>query len=139
MGFLKCLIRENLQVESFNTERALRKIKRHNSSAVVDVSEPAQKGGAEFSSAHVGRLNLMPEEGGVAQSNGMEVDGKKLQEEETQRDSDTKSFVGGPSSWYDFSKSYKLLRFLTYKVGKLSISFDLLVVSSWGTLEYHGR
>lgn len=92
-------------VESFNTERALRKIKRHNSCAAGDVSEPAQKGGAEFSSTHVGRLNLTSEKSRVAQSNGMEVDGKILQQEETiKRDSDAKSFIGGPSRWDPYSK-----------------------------------
>ncbi|KAK1403568.1 Exosome complex component RRP45 [Heracleum sosnowskyi] len=92
-------------VESFNTERALRKIKRHNSSAAVNLSEPAPKGGAEFSSTHVGRLNLISKESVVAQSNGMEVDGKILQQEETiKRDSDAKSFIGGPSSWDPYSK-----------------------------------
>ncbi|XP_074373275.1 exosome complex component RRP45A-like isoform X2 [Apium graveolens] len=92
-------------VESFNTERALRKIKRHNSSAPVDVSEPAQKGGTEFSDTHMCRLNLMSEESRVIQSNGMEVDGKLLQQEETiMRDSDAKSFIGGPSSWDPHSK-----------------------------------
>ncbi|KAF1002863.1 hypothetical protein AG4045_001414 [Apium graveolens] len=92
-------------VESFNTERALRKIKRHNSSAAVDVSEPAQKGGTEFSDTHMCRLNLMSEESRVIQSNGMEVDGKLLQQEETiMRDSDAKSFIGGPSSWDPHSK-----------------------------------
>lgn len=68
------------------------------------MSEPAQKGGAEFSSTHVGRLNLISKESRVAQSNGMEVDGKILQQEETiKKDSDAKSFIGGPSSWYGFT------------------------------------
>lgn len=67
------------------------------------MSEPAQKGGTEFSGAHVGRLNLTSEEGVVAQSNGMEVDCKILQEETRRDSSDAKSFTGGLSSWYGFS------------------------------------
>ncbi|XP_063948729.1 exosome complex component RRP45A isoform X2 [Daucus carota subsp. sativus] len=91
-------------VESFNTERALRKIKRHSSSSAVEVSEPAQKGGTELSRTHVGRLNSTPEESGVGQSNGMEVDGKILQQETSRRDSGAQSFIGGPSSWDPYSK-----------------------------------
>lgn len=84
---------EYLQVESFNIERALRKIKRYNSSAAVEVSKPAQKGGAEFSSTHVGSLNFKSEENRVTQSNGMEVDCKILQQETSRRDSDAKKLV----------------------------------------------
>ncbi|WOH01071.1 hypothetical protein DCAR_0520450 [Daucus carota subsp. sativus] len=90
-------------VKSFNTERSLRKIKRHNSS-VIDVSETAQKVDVKFSTNHVNRLKLS-EDSRVAQGNGMEVDGQISQKEGTsKRDSSAKSFIGGPSSWDPHSK-----------------------------------
>ncbi|KAI7990286.1 Exosome complex component RRP45B [Camellia lanceoleosa] len=65
-------------VESYNTERALRKIKRHSSSAALDVNEPGaklvtknqsvdQKGVGDLSGRHVERLKLITEESGVSQ------------------------------------------------------------------------
>lgn len=90
-----------LQVESFNTERALRKIKRHTSSAAVDISEPTQKGVGEISKNHMERLKLVSEESSVVQSNDMEVDAQSSEQDKTsRRDGDAKSFTGGPSSWY---------------------------------------
>lgn len=92
-------------VESYNTERALRKIKRHTSSAAVDISEPTQKGVGEISKNHMERLKLVSEESSVVQSNDMEVDAQSSEQDKTSRkDGDAKSFTGGPSSWDPYSK-----------------------------------
>lgn len=92
-------------VESYNTERALRKIKRHTSSAAVDISEPTQKGVGEISKNHMERLKLVSEESSVVQSNDMEVDAQSSEQDKTsRRDGDAKSFTGGPSSWDPYSK-----------------------------------
>ncbi|KAK1399998.1 Guanosine pentaphosphate synthetase I/polyribonucleotide nucleotidyltransferase [Heracleum sosnowskyi] len=92
-------------VESFNTERSLRKIKRHTSSDVVDVSETAQKIDIEFSTNRMDRLKLLSEDRRVAQSNDMEVDCQiSLEKGINKRYGDAKSFSGGPSSWDPYSK-----------------------------------
>lgn len=92
-------------VESYNTERALRKIKRHTSSAAVDISEPTQKGVGEISKNHMERLKLVSEESSVVQSNDTEVDAQSSEQDKTsRRDGDAKSFTGGPSSWDPYSK-----------------------------------
>ncbi|XP_059665326.1 exosome complex component RRP45A isoform X2 [Cornus florida] len=98
-------------VESFNTERALRKIKRH-SSAFLGVSEPGaklrqtesqsidQKGVSDLPRHHMERLKLISEEHGVSQSNDMEVETQSSKQDRTnRRDGDATSFIGGPSSW----------------------------------------
>ncbi|KAL8149697.1 exosome complex component RRP45A-like isoform X2 [Apium graveolens] len=90
-------------VESFNTERSLRKIKRHTSSDVVDVSETARKVDIELSTNHMDRLNLLSEDRRVAQRNDMKVDCQIIQGI-SKRKSDAKSFSGGPSSWDPYSK-----------------------------------
>ncbi|KAI7990279.1 Exosome complex component RRP45B [Camellia lanceoleosa] len=79
-------------VESYNTERALRKIKRHSSSAALDVNEPGaklvtknqsvdQKGVGDLLGRHVERLKLITEESGVSQedpySKGIDPDALK--------------------------------------------------------------
>lgn len=102
-----CLILWILQVESFNTERSLRKIKRHTSSDVVDVSETARKVDIELSTNHMDRLTLLSEDR-VAQSNDMEVD-CQISQGVSKRDTGAMSFSGGPSSWYCFSTYYTLL------------------------------
>uniref|UniRef100_A0A5B7B6T0 Protein ECERIFERUM 7 n=1 Tax=Davidia involucrata TaxID=16924 RepID=A0A5B7B6T0_DAVIN len=104
-------------IESYNTERALRKIKRHSSSAVLDVSEPGaklwetqnqcddQKGVNDLSRHHMERLKLKSEEPGVSQSNDMEVEAQSsVQDRTNRRDGNAMSFIGGPSSWDPYSK-----------------------------------
>ncbi|KAB1227606.1 Protein ECERIFERUM 7 [Morella rubra] len=93
-------------VESYNTERALRKIKRHSSSVSLDVSgssvslvnhdQSVQKRVSEGS-------KLIPEKSMVEQS--MDIGGEKSEQGEPNRkDRDAKNFVGGPSSWDPYSE-----------------------------------
>ncbi|CAL5350836.1 unnamed protein product [Camellia sinensis] len=103
-------------VESYNTERALRKIKRHSSSAALDVNEPGaklvtknqsvdQKGVGDLSGRHVERLKLISEESGVSQSNNMEGEIQSSEQDRINvKDGHSKSFIGGPSSWDPYSK-----------------------------------
>lgn len=101
-----------LQVESYNTERALRKIKRHSSSPALDVSEPCakwetrkksvdQKGVDDLSGHHMERLKLTSEESGVCQINDMECESQLSEQVGTnKKDGHARSFIGWPSSWY---------------------------------------
>ncbi|KAL7227194.1 hypothetical protein ACSBR1_022121 [Camellia fascicularis] len=103
-------------VESYNTERALRKIKRHSSSAALDVNEPGaklvtknqsvdQRGVGDLSGRHVERLKLISEESGVSQSNNMEGEIQSSEQDRiNMKDGHSKSFIGGPSSWDPYSK-----------------------------------
>lgn len=104
-------------VEAFNTERALRKIKRHSSSIAVDVSGPGakmrenknqsvdEKVVNELSSHHMERLKMESEESCVTQSSDVEVKTQLSEQGRTNRsDEDTRSFIGGPSSWDPYSK-----------------------------------
>lgn len=92
-------------VESYNTERALRKIKRHTVSSAVDVSGPGQKGVDDLSKHHMERLKLKSEDCSVSQSNDMEIETQSSKRDKNnKRDGSTKSFVGGPSSWDPYSK-----------------------------------
>ncbi|CAL5384843.1 unnamed protein product [Camellia sinensis] len=103
-------------VESYNTERALRKIKRNSSSAALDVNGPGaklvtknqsvdQKGVGDLSGRHVERLKLISEESGVSQSNNMEGEIQSSEQERINvKDGHSKSFIGGPSSWDPYSK-----------------------------------
>ncbi|KAK9273030.1 hypothetical protein L1049_017837 [Liquidambar formosana] len=104
-------------VESHNTERALRKIKRHASSVALDVTGPGakvrenksqsvdQKGVGEMSRPHVERLKLISEESCVSQSNDVQGETQSSEQGGTiSRDGNAKSFVGRPSSWDPYSK-----------------------------------
>ncbi|CAK9151287.1 unnamed protein product [Ilex paraguariensis] len=92
-------------VESYNTERALRKIKRHSSAAALDVSEPGQKGVSDVSRHHMERSQLKSEECSVSQSNDMEFETQSSGQDKTNRtEGNSKSFIGGPSSWSPYSK-----------------------------------
>jgi len=103
-------------VESYNTERALRKIKRHSSSPSLDVSEPCakwetrkksvdQKGVDDLSGHHMERLKLTSEESGVCQINDMECENQLSEQVGTnKKDGHARSFIGWPSSWDPYSK-----------------------------------
>lgn len=104
-------------VEAFNTERALRKIKRHSSSIAVDVSGPVakmrenknqsvdEKVVNELSNHHMERLKMESEESCVTQSSDVEAKTQLSEQGRTNRsDEDTRSFIGGPSSWDPYSK-----------------------------------
>lgn len=95
-----------MQVESYNTERALRKIKRHPSSVALDISgagvnigknqnKPVpQKGDSE-------RSNLTSEKSVADQSMDIEGEAKSSEQQQTNKiDGDAKNFIGGPLSWY---------------------------------------
>ncbi|KAJ9675594.1 hypothetical protein PVL29_024493 [Vitis rotundifolia] len=110
-------------VEAFNTERALRKIKRHSSSIAVDVSGPGakmrenknqsvdEKVVNELSSHHMERLKMESEESCVTQSSDVEVKTQLSEQGRTNRsDENTRSFIGGPSSWIDKTE-HKTKRF----------------------------
>ncbi|XP_050274506.1 exosome complex component RRP45A-like isoform X2 [Quercus robur] len=97
-------------VESYNTERALRKIKRHPSSVALDISgagvnigknqnKPVpQKGDSE-------RSNLTSEKSVADQSMDIEGEAKSSEQQQTNKiDGDAKNFVGGPSSWNNNAK-----------------------------------
>ncbi|XP_065879020.1 exosome complex component RRP45A-like [Euphorbia lathyris] len=101
-------------VEAHNTERALRKIKRHSTSVAVDVSaagdsvkEPEskfmmQKGMSELSSYQMDRLKIASEESGASQSNdALRSSG---QDGNSHREGNISNFQGGPSSWDPYSK-----------------------------------
>lgn len=96
-------------VESYNTERALRKIKRHPSSVALDISgagvnigksqnKPVpQKGDSE-------RPNLTSEKSMADQSMDIEGEAKSSEQQQTNKiDGDAKNFIGGPSSWDPYS------------------------------------
>ncbi|KAL0000012.1 hypothetical protein SO802_019614 [Lithocarpus litseifolius] len=96
-------------VESYNTERALRKIKRHPSSVALDISgagvnkeknqnKPVpQKGDSE-------RSNLTSEKSVADQSMDIEGEAKSSEQQQTNKiDGDAKNFIGGPSSWDPYS------------------------------------
>lgn len=92
-------------VESYNTERALQKIKRHSSSVSLDVSGPGvdvvknqnqsfdQKGVSE-------RSKLRPGKSIADQKMDIEGETKSSKQGQTNRiEGDAKNFIGGPSSW----------------------------------------
>ncbi|EXB93334.1 Exosome complex component rrp45 [Morus notabilis] len=89
-------------VDSYNTERALKKIKRHPSSTLMDVdgahsnsrekqSPPAfKKATSEFPSHHTRKSNKLENVEGETNS--------------SEQRNTTKNFIGGPSSWDPYSK-----------------------------------
>ncbi|OVA05223.1 Exoribonuclease [Macleaya cordata] len=103
-------------VEAHNTERALRKIKRHSSLVAVDVNGPdiimkdknkstIQKGVGEFSRHHMERLADKPEESCSQDSNGTRGETQSFKKQGTsRRGENVKAFVGAPSSWDPYSK-----------------------------------
>ena len=95
--FANCLY-NCLQVDAYNTERALRKIKRQPSTLGVFVDEPSKK--EVKVSREENKLKSEPEECSVSHNDDMESE-LPLSEEAgaTRRQGNLKSFVGGPSSW----------------------------------------
>lgn len=103
-------------VESYNTERALKKIKRHPP-VPLDVgglsTKPTenqhqsvgQKGIDEMSRRHLERLKLKSEEGCSSQSHDIEGENQTYEQGETKmRDRNANCFIGRPSSWDPYSK-----------------------------------
>ncbi|KAG6789420.1 hypothetical protein POTOM_005518 [Populus tomentosa] len=106
----------NNAVEAYSTERALRKIKRHPTSAAGNVSVAGsdvkeqnktvvQAGGSELSRHHMERLRLVSEETCCSRSNDNDGDIKSSEQGGASRgESNAVSFLGGPSSWDPYLK-----------------------------------
>lgn len=87
-----------MQVESYNTERALRKIKRHPD-PVVDVSKDTGMGVRSLS-MEMEKTRLKIEDGKVNRSDDMEIETHSLKKTGSRLgDAKFKSFIGGPSCW----------------------------------------
>ncbi|KAJ6691943.1 EXOSOME COMPLEX COMPONENT RRP45A-LIKE [Salix purpurea] len=103
-------------VEAYNTERALRKIKRHPTSDAGNVSVAAldvieqnktieQVEGSELSRHHLERLKLVPEDTCSSRGNDNDDDTKPSEQGGTGRvQGNAVNFLGGPSSWDPYSK-----------------------------------
>ncbi|XP_052311614.1 exosome complex component RRP45A isoform X2 [Populus trichocarpa] len=103
-------------VEAYNTERALRKIKRHPTSgagnvsvAALDVTEQnktiEQVEGSELSRHHMERLKLVPDETCSGRGNDNDGDIKPSKLGGTGRgQGNAMNFLGGPSSWDPYLK-----------------------------------
>ncbi|KAL5567090.1 hypothetical protein UlMin_030254 [Ulmus minor] len=89
-------------VDSYNTERALRKIKRHPSTVPMDVDK---KGTSEVSSHHSDRLKPMSEQSIPNQHENVQDETKPFEQRQINKgNKDSKNFIGGPSSWDPYSK-----------------------------------
>ncbi|XP_009374919.2 exosome complex component RRP45A isoform X2 [Pyrus x bretschneideri] len=94
-------------VDSYNTERALRKIKRHTS-VPMDVDGGASNIGVQQNSSsvnHMEGLKTMSEEGVANQSEGAEGETKLSDKKQTNKgNEDAKDLIGGSSIWDPYSK-----------------------------------
>ncbi|XP_009610301.1 exosome complex component RRP45A-like isoform X2 [Nicotiana tomentosiformis] len=82
-------------VESYNTERALKMVKRHTNINAVDVNEPDQKAKQILEGK-----KLKSEECSVSQSDDMDVEQGRVKK----RSDKNQRFTGGPSSWDPYSE-----------------------------------
>ncbi|KAJ8551342.1 hypothetical protein K7X08_000712 [Anisodus acutangulus] len=83
-------------VESYNTDRALKMVKRHAPpSKAVDVNEPSQKAKQILEAQ-----KLKSEECSVSQSDDMDIEQGRI----NKRSDKKQSFTGGPSSWDPYSE-----------------------------------
>ncbi|KAK3000529.1 hypothetical protein RJ639_022085, partial [Escallonia herrerae] len=92
------------QVESYKTERSQRMIKRHTSTAAVDVSEPSHKEINVLLRHHLERSTIRSGELIASSSNAMEIETQLSEQDEKQRDGGARTFIGGPSNWDPLSK-----------------------------------
>ncbi|KAK3009467.1 hypothetical protein RJ639_013413, partial [Escallonia herrerae] len=92
------------QVESYKTERSQRMIKRHTSTAAVDVSEPSHKEINVVLRHHIERSTIRSGELVASSSNAMEIETQLSEQDEKQRDGGARTFIGGPSNWDPLSK-----------------------------------
>ena len=90
-------------MESYNTERSLRKVKRHNPSIVV--IEFGQQGCGKVAKHHMERLNLGSDESSVIRPSAAVTLGRKLIENDKmeKRNITAKRFGGGTATWYSFT------------------------------------
>ncbi|CAI0541402.1 unnamed protein product, partial [Linum tenue] len=97
-------------VEAFNTERMLRKIKRHSTAVAANVSiENDVKGQKdklagqrvnESSMSQMERLKLKPDESSISQNDGLGSETRSSDQISSQRaEGNAPLFLGGPSSW----------------------------------------
>lgn len=96
----------NVAVELYNTERALRKIKRHSSSVAFDVGGlDAKTRENENQFVNMERLKSISEERCGSQSNDVQGEIQPFEQGgANRRDDRAKSSIGGPSSWDPYSK-----------------------------------
>ncbi|XP_022898313.1 exosome complex component RRP45A isoform X1 [Olea europaea var. sylvestris] len=92
-------------VKSNNTERALRKIKRHPPSVVVDVIKAGEKGANNLLKENMEKPQLKIEDSSFSQGDDMDIETESSKQDDgrTRTDKDA-SFIGGPSSWDPYSK-----------------------------------
>ncbi|XP_043690019.1 exosome complex component RRP45A-like isoform X4 [Telopea speciosissima] len=104
-------------VEAYNTERTLRKIKRHPTSVAVDVNGPdikmrlyeEQSVVKKEAGVHpMVRFGEKTEESCSTISNGIESETQTSQRVTNAGVGDTKSSIGGPSTWDPYSKGIDL-------------------------------
>ncbi|CAA3017595.1 exosome complex component RRP45A isoform X1 [Olea europaea subsp. europaea] len=112
-------------VKSYNTERALRKIKRHPPSAVVDVIKAGEKGADNLLKENMEKPKLKIEGTSVSQSNDMDIEtqSSKQSERKTRTDKYT-SFIGAPSSWDPYSKGVDADKLKTSLASRVLSSFS---------------
>ncbi|CAH1452018.1 unnamed protein product [Lactuca virosa] len=91
-------------VESYNTERSLRKVKRHNPSTVV--IEFGQQGCGDVAKHHMERLNLGSDESSViSHSDDVEIGRKLIKNDKMEKRNITaKGSSGGPATWDPYSR-----------------------------------
>ncbi|XP_071709392.1 exosome complex component RRP45B-like isoform X2 [Rutidosis leptorrhynchoides] len=90
-------------VESYNTQRSLKKIKRHNPPPSGVGQESGQQGSSYVSKHPLERLTLGSAESGAGQNNSMEIDSQSHENDKNKRNTSSKCFSGGPSSWDPYS------------------------------------
>ncbi|MED6179566.1 hypothetical protein PIB30_001858 [Stylosanthes scabra] len=89
-------------VEIYNTQRALRKIKRHSSSVALDVGGTPAKSGEKQNQVDGSQL---PQSKFKDEASSMECDATSSgQEQNNKRDGVSQKFIGGPSSWDPYSE-----------------------------------
>uniref|UniRef100_A0A803Q9H9 Protein ECERIFERUM 7 n=1 Tax=Cannabis sativa TaxID=3483 RepID=A0A803Q9H9_CANSA len=87
-------------VDSFDTQRALKKIKRHPASTAMDIDEVDSKL-KKIKSELVDKNDTIIS----GQSENVEEGGtKSLEQGQTKKGNEVKKFIGGPSSWDPYSK-----------------------------------
>lgn len=87
-------------VDSYNTERALKKIKRHPLSTPMDVDKEAT---SEVPSYHTKKLKSPSEDGIHSKPENSEGETYSSGQRQTKNEV-VKNFIGGPSSWDPYSK-----------------------------------
>ncbi|XP_062084090.1 exosome complex component RRP45A isoform X1 [Humulus lupulus] len=87
-------------VDSFNTQRTLKKIKRHPASTVMDIDGADFKLREKQSPVVDKKATIIP-----SQSENVEGGTKSIEQGQTKKGNEgVKNFIGGPSSWDPYSK-----------------------------------